>query len=110
MLSTAKAANLAVRFLAEVGLLVAVTAGAWQSLSQPALRWIAVVGAPVTLAIGWVALVHGNGTPAWAGIATQAVALLIAVAAMPRISTPTLTAALAGVALVNAALLALWDQ
>jgi Protein of unknown function (DUF2568) len=109
MLTAAQNANLLVRFLLELALLTVVGLTAWRSLRSPVWRGIAVVAAPAAVAVGWAVLVQGDvSAPVRAG--AQLAALLLGVGCLLRLGTPRLAGALTAVALLNAALLVVWNQ
>ena len=110
MLAAAQSTNLAVRFLLEVALLTVVGVAAWQAAGPGALRWVAVTVAPLTVAFGWVLVVHGQHVPAPVRALGQVVALVIGVVCLLRIGGTRTATAFAGIALLNAALLAGWNQ
>lgn len=110
MLAAAQSTNLAVRFLLELVLLTAVGAAAWDVAGPGPLRWLAVVAAPLVVAVGWVLVVHGDGVPAPVQVAGQVVALVVSVACLVRIGADRAAVAVAVTALVNAALIAVWNQ
>ena len=110
MLAAAQSANLVLRFVLELALLTAVAAAAWQASEPGVVRWLAVTAAPLGVAAGWVLVVHGEHVPAPARAAGQLVALGVAVASLLRLHDARTAAGFAVLALVNAALLAAWNQ
>lgn len=110
MLATAQLLNLAVRFAVEIALLTAVAAAAWQVPSAPAARWGAAGVAVVAVSALWVRTVHDDGLPAPVRLVAQAVALALGTGCLLWLGAPSFAAALTVVALLNAALLAAWDQ
>ena len=110
MLVAAQSANLVLRFVLELALLTAVAAAAWQASEPGPVRWLAVTAAPLLVAAGWVLVVHGEHVPAPVRAGGQVVALAIAVASLVRVCDARTAAGFAGLALVNAALLAAWHQ
>lgn len=102
--------NLAVRFLLELALLAAVGTATWQAVSGSAQRVAAVTAVLLTVSAAWALLVHGAGVPAWGRVATQVAALCLGVLALVHLDAPRLAAAVGLIAVVNAALLAVWHQ
>jgi hypothetical protein len=83
---------------------------AWNAPVPSALRWPASLGAVLVVAAGWVLLVHGDGVPQLVSAATQVAALALGVGCLLWLGASSAAAALTAVALVNAALLAAWNQ
>ena len=110
MLATAKLLNLAVRFIVELGLLAAVTTAAWQLPSTPALRFAAAAGAVLAVSTGWVLVVHDGSLPTSVQVGAQATALALGIGALLWLQAPQAAVALTLTALLNAALLAAWNQ
>jgi hypothetical protein len=110
MLATAQLLNLAVRFAVEVALLGAVAVAAWNAPVPTDLRWLTSVAAVVVVAAGWVLLVHGDGVPELVSAAAQVAALALGVGSLLWLGASSAAAALTAIALVNAALLAAWNQ
>ena len=102
--------NLAVRFGLELVLLGAVALTAWQLTGPGPTGWLASTVAAALVAVGWVAVVHGQPVPAPARALGQVVALALGVACLLRLGAPRAAVVVAGTALVNAALLTAWDQ
>ena len=111
MLTAAQHLNLAVRFALELGLLAVVAVAAWRGARSRTGRLAAVVLLPGAVAVGWVLLVHGASVPQPVRIAAQLAALALGLTALRRLGgrLPT-TAAVAVIAVGNAALLAVWNQ
>jgi hypothetical protein len=109
MIPFAQHSNLAVRFLLELALLAAVGGATWQSVAQPALRLLAAVAAVSAVALAWGALVHGT-VPGPVSAGAQLGALALGTYALVRLGAPRVAAAFTVTALVNAALLAVWNQ
>ncbi len=108
-----KGANLALRFLLELGALVAIGYWAYGLASARALRLGLAVALPLAVALLWGALLAPNAAVALPG-ALRAIlglaVLLLAAAALAAAGRPGLGVAFALVAVVNAALMALWRQ
>jgi hypothetical protein len=68
------------------------------------------LAAVLTVSAGWVLLVHGDGVPQAVRTAAQVAALGLGIACLLWLGASSAAAALAAVALVNAGLLAAWDQ
>ena len=110
MLATAQMLNLAVRFAVEIALLTAVAAAAWQGSSASALRWVAAVGAGLAVSTFWVLIVHNDDLPAPVRLLAQAAALTLGISCLLWLNATGAAAALTVIALLNAALLAAWNQ
>jgi len=110
MLATAQMLNLAVRFAVEIALLTAVAAAAWQGSSASALRWVAAVGAVLAVSALWVLIVHNDDLPAPVRLLAQAAALTLGISCLLWLNETGAAAALTVIALLNAALLAAWNQ
>ena len=102
--------NLAVRFLLELALLGAVGTVTWDAVGSPVLRPVATVAVVVGLAAAWALLVHGARVPSWGRAGAQVAALALGTLALLHLGAPRLAALVAGAAVVNAALLAAWQQ
>ncbi len=102
------ATNLALRFLLELGGLAALAWASWQ-LSGGAWRWLAVIAAPLALAVLWGLVVAPNAPNPLAPQVRELVgsALLLGVAAVLALSgRPVPAAAYAALVVVNTVLLA----
>ncbi len=111
MLTAAQDLNLAVRFGLELALLAVVALAAWGSARSRATRLAAVVLVPGAVGVGWVLLVHGASVPPPVRIAAQLGALALGLTALRRLGARlSTTAAVAVIAVGNAALLAVWNQ
>ncbi len=111
MFAAAQNLNLLVRLLLELALLGVVAVAAWRGIPSPAVRVAGVVLLPVVIALGWVLLVHGDSIPQPVRTAAQVAALALGIVALRRLGASTLTvSAVAGLAVGNAVLLAVWNQ
>ena len=110
MLAAAQSTNLAVRFLLELAALTAVGVAAWQAAAPGALRWVAVTVAPIAVAAGWVLVVHGEHVPPAVRAAGQVVALVVGAGCLVRVGATRTASTFVALAVVNAALLAAWNQ
>jgi hypothetical protein len=98
-------ANLALRFLLELGILGATGYCAWRSIERPRLAVAAAVTVPLVIATVWATVVHGAGVPRPVQIATQVLLFGVAVAALIGTGFPKLAAAFGSLALANAVLM-----
>jgi hypothetical protein len=110
MLATAKLLNLAVRFAVELALLAAVTTAAWHAPSAPALRHVAALAAALAVSTGWVLVVHNPSLATPVRVSAQAAALTLGIGCLLWLHAPRAAVALTVTALLNAALLAAWNQ
>ena len=110
MLATAQLLNLAIRFAVEMALLSAVAVAAWNAPVPSALRGPASLAAVLLVAGSWVLLVHGDGVPELVSAGAQVAALALGAGCLVWLGAPSAAAALTAAALVNAALLAAWNQ
>lgn len=92
------AANLLVRFLLEVGLLVALGAWAWGRGGA-----VAGIAVPALTMVVWATVVHGASVPGPVRFGVQVVVFAAAIATLA--DRPALASALAAVSVVNALLL-----
>ncbi len=103
------AANLALRFGAELGALAGLAVGAWTLVDGP-LRWVAVVAAPLLAAVAWgVFNVPGDpsrsgaapvAVPGWVRLVVEMMVFGSGVAALLIAARPILAAALAAVVVI----------
>ena len=103
-------ANLAVRFAVEIGLLAAVGYAAWRGIARRSLRRVAVILLPLSVAVLWATVVHGNGVPGPLRLCTQVALFTAAVTGLVLVRRARLAAGFAVVALANAGLMTIWVQ
>ena len=110
MIAIAQLLNLGVRFAVELALLAAITAAAWQVPPTPELRYPAAVGALLTVSIVWVFVVHNDGLATPIRLGAQVAAFAVGIGCLLWLHSAQAAAALTVIALLNAALLAAWNQ
>lgn len=110
MLTAAQMLNLAMRFAVELVLLAAVTTAAWRAPSTASLRYAAAAAALLLVSASWALIVHNAALPAPARVGFQAAALAVGVGCLMWLTSTHVAAAVAAAALLNAALLAAWNQ
>lgn len=106
-------ANLLLRLLVELAALAALAGWAWQLPAGAVTRWTAAVGIPLTAATLWAVFASPEApvqAEAAVGVGVQFLVLGGAGVALAASGRPRLAGAFAIVALINAALMALWHQ
>jgi hypothetical protein len=110
MLDLLQNANLVLRLGVELALLVAVGHAAWRGIRPRAVRAVAAVSLPTTVAVLWATVVHGATVPAPVQLAAQAVLFGTGVAGLVAVHRGRLAACFTAVIVVNAALMGLLAQ
>ena len=110
MLATAQMLNLAVRFGVELALLAAITTAAWHVPSVTALRYVTASGALLAVSTVWVLVVHDDGLATSIRLGAQVAFLALGVSCLLWLQATRAAAALTVIALLNAWLLAAWNQ
>lgn len=113
MLQVAQSANLALRFMLEVGALVSLSYWGFHLAAPASLRTLLGVGAPLTAAIAWGLLAAPHAAIALPGPAKAVVQTLIlgsAAAGLVHAGRIQAAALFGAIAVVNAALLTVWSQ
>lgn len=108
-----KAANLALRFLLEVGALVALGYWGFHVGSSEALHWILGIGAPLLAAVVWglfVAPRRRFDVPLAVWVLLQVVIFGAAIAALLASGRATFAVVFTVLLLINATLMIVWHQ
>ncbi len=108
-----KAANLALRFILELGALVALGYWGFHTGSTEALRWILGIGAPLLMAVVWGLFIAPRArfhVPDAIWILLQVVVFGSAAAALFASDEPALGVVFLTVVILNALLMVLWRQ